>query len=121
MVRDGLVGIGASAVVASNALAAEDAPLTLAGLIDFDRQEVAALTTGGAVLGFSVVCAILLMRNRLRAARTANPALTLATLDYWDPSDRRGVADLYARERAAGFLPYVATLALDRLLPEHSA
>ncbi len=59
--------------------------------------------------------------DRLRAARAANPALTLATLDYWDPSDRRGVADLYARERAAGFMPYVATLALDRLLPERAA
>lgn len=56
--------------------------------------------------------------DRLRAARTANPALTLATLDYWDPADTRTVAALYARERAAGFLPYVATLALDRLLPE---
>lgn len=70
MVRDGLVGIGASALFASHALAAEDSPLTLAGLLDLDRQEIAALTTGGAVLGFSVVCAILLMRNRLRAART---------------------------------------------------
>ena len=59
--------------------------------------------------------------DRLRAARVANPALTLATLDYWDPTDRRGVADLYARERAAGFMPYVATLALDRLLPERVA
>ncbi|MEH3099453.1 endo alpha-1,4 polygalactosaminidase [Sphingomonas adhaesiva] len=56
--------------------------------------------------------------DRLRAARAANPALTLATLDYWDPADTRTVAALYARERAAGFLPYVATLALDRLLPE---
>ncbi len=56
--------------------------------------------------------------DKLRAARAANPALTLATLDYWDPADTRTVAALYARERAAGFLPYVATLALDRLLPE---
>ncbi|QUS37705.1 PAS domain-containing sensor histidine kinase [Tardiphaga alba] len=70
MVRDGLVGIGASTALASCALAADDSPLTLAGLLDLDRQEIAALTTGGAVLGFSVVCAILLMRNRQRAART---------------------------------------------------
>lgn len=70
MVRDGLVGLSASAMLASNALAAEDAPLTLAGLLDLDRQDLAALTTSGAVLGFSVVCAILLMRNRQRAART---------------------------------------------------
>lgn len=55
---------------------------------------------------------------RLRAAKARNPALTLATLDYWNPAERRQVAALYARERAAGFRPYVATLALDRLLPE---
>lgn len=56
--------------------------------------------------------------QRLRAARAANPALRLLTLDYWNPADRKTVARLYAREREAGFHPYVATLALDRLLPE---
>ena len=70
MVRDGLVGIGASAVLATRALAANSAPLPLAGLLDLDRQDIAALTAGSAVLGFSVVAAILLMRHRLRAART---------------------------------------------------
>ena len=53
-----------------------------------------------------------------RAAKARNPALTLTTLDYWDPSAPRQIAGLYARERAAGFRPYVATLALDRLIPE---
>lgn len=57
--------------------------------------------------------------DRLLGAKQVNPALILATLDYWDPADRKTVAALYARERAAGFAPYVATLALDRLLPEH--
>lgn len=56
--------------------------------------------------------------ERLRGARQSNPAVELATLDYWDPSDRATVASLYQRERAAGFHPYVATLALDKLLPE---
>lgn len=56
--------------------------------------------------------------DRLRAAKARNPRLGLATLDYWDPTDTRQVAALYARERAAGFLPCVATLALDRLIPE---
>ena len=56
--------------------------------------------------------------GRLRAAQARNPALTLTTLDYWDPADTKQVAALYARERAAGFSPYVATLALDRLMPE---
>lgn len=56
--------------------------------------------------------------NRLRDAKQLYPPLQLITLDYWDPADRATVARLYARERAAGFKPYVATLALDRLLPE---
>lgn len=58
--------------------------------------------------------------DRLRAAKARNPALVVMTLDYWDPADRRTVAALYARERAAGFHPYVATLALDRLIAEPS-
>lgn len=56
--------------------------------------------------------------TRLRAAKTVNPALVLTTLDYWDPADRAGAAALYARERAAGFAPYVSVLALDRIVPE---
>lgn len=56
--------------------------------------------------------------DRLRAAKRANPTLELATLDYWDFADGATVASLYARERSEGFHPYVATLALDRLLPE---
>lgn len=56
--------------------------------------------------------------TRLHAAKAANPALVLTTLDYWDPADRRGAAALYARERAAGFSPYVSVLALDRIVPE---
>ncbi|WP_353434304.1 endo alpha-1,4 polygalactosaminidase [Sphingomonas faeni] len=56
--------------------------------------------------------------GRLRAARARNSALALMTLDYWNPADTTQIAALYARERAAGFSPYVATLALDRLMPE---
>ncbi|MCU6454548.1 endo alpha-1,4 polygalactosaminidase [Sphingomonas sp. A2-49] len=56
--------------------------------------------------------------DRLRAAQARNPALVLTTLDYWDPAATAQVMRLYAKERAAGFRPYVATLALDRLIPE---
>ena len=56
--------------------------------------------------------------THLRAAKAINPALTVTTLDYWDPADTATVAGLYARERAAEFHPYVATLSLDRLIPE---
>ncbi|WP_150291409.1 endo alpha-1,4 polygalactosaminidase [Sphingobium estronivorans] len=59
--------------------------------------------------------------GHLLAARQVNPRLTLATLDYWDPQDAATVASLYARERAAGFQPYVSTLALDRLIAEPQA
>lgn len=56
--------------------------------------------------------------GRLRAARQVNPALALMTLDYWEPGDAVGVRALYGRERAAGFVPYVSVLALDRIVPE---
>ena len=56
--------------------------------------------------------------DRLRAAQARNPRLVATTLDYWNPADTAQVAALYARERAAGFHPYVATLALDRLIAE---
>lgn len=56
--------------------------------------------------------------NALKGARALNPALRVMTLDYWDPADTAGVAALYARQRANGFDPYVATLALDRIIPE---
>jgi polysaccharide biosynthesis protein PelA len=56
--------------------------------------------------------------NLLRAAKQANSALILTTLDYWDTKDPATIAKLYERERAAEFHPYVATLALNQLLPE---
>lgn len=55
---------------------------------------------------------------RLRAAKALNPGLTLLTLDYWNESDRTGIARLYDQERKAGFAPYVTTLQLDRLIAE---
>ncbi|MGA7804305.1 ATP-binding protein [Bradyrhizobium sp.] len=56
---------------AGPARADRDTPLlgAAAGLVDFSRQEIAILTTALALLGFSVMAAILLMRSRVRAAR----------------------------------------------------
>ncbi|PWC43138.1 endo alpha-1,4 polygalactosaminidase [Azospirillum sp. TSO22-1] len=54
----------------------------------------------------------------LTAAKRANPALEVMTLDYWNPDDAAGVARLYATERARGFSPYVATVELDRVVRE---
>lgn len=55
---------------------------------------------------------------KLKAVQQRNPKLTVMTLDYWSPDDPAGIKKIYAAERAAGFLPYVATRALDRIIPE---
>ena len=72
LARHGLIALAtALGAMPGRALADE---LTLAQAIsfwfDFNHQEVAALTTALALLGFSVVAAILLMRTRIRATRT---------------------------------------------------
>jgi len=54
----------------------------------------------------------------LRHARDRNPKLRLFTLDYWDPSDHDGVSRLYREQRANGFVPYVSTPLLDKLIGE---
>ncbi|HEY8333447.1 MAG TPA: ATP-binding protein [Tardiphaga sp.] len=73
LVRDGLAGLGASVVWATSTARAAADPLTddnFAAFFELDRQEIAALTMALAVLGFSVVATILLMRTRIRAAKT---------------------------------------------------
>jgi signal transduction histidine kinase len=75
LVRDGIAGAGATVLVAiSPAQAQQPQALGVLGhayatLSDLDRQEITALTLALAVLGFSVVAAILLMRTRVGAAR----------------------------------------------------
>ncbi len=56
--------------------------------------------------------------RQLRGAKGRNPALHIMTLDYWEPADKPGIAKLYALQRANGFLPYVATPALDQVIAE---
>jgi PAS domain S-box-containing protein len=71
LVRDGIVGVALSATAASAPANAGDLQLVeqaVATFFDLNRQEVAVLATALAVLGFSVVAAILLMRTRVRAA-----------------------------------------------------
>jgi len=58
------------------------------------------------------------VKARLDKAKTENPDLLIFTLDYWDPDDRAGLRALYREQRARGFIPYVATIALDRVVPE---
>jgi uncharacterized protein (TIGR01370 family) len=54
----------------------------------------------------------------LKAAKLRNPKLTILTLDYWNPDDAVGIKRIYKEQRANGFIPYVATLKLDRLVEE---
>jgi len=56
-------------------------------------------------------------KNRMREARRLNPRLRLFSLDYWDPDDRKGIARIYVEQRANGFIPYVATPDLTRIVP----
>jgi signal transduction histidine kinase len=70
LARHGLTSLGSILVWAGPADAGELAPLNALSLLaDLNRQEIAVLATALALLGFSVVAAILLMRSRLRAAR----------------------------------------------------
>jgi signal transduction histidine kinase len=71
LVRDGIVAVAVSVLTTSAPARASDLgsfESALATFFDLNRQEVAVLATALAVLGFSVVAAILLMRTRLRAA-----------------------------------------------------
>src|ERR1700719_3280923 len=71
LARNGLIGLAAVALLPAQS--AEAAELSLLGaistLLDSIREEIAVLTTAFALLGFSVVAAILLMRNRVVSAR----------------------------------------------------
>src|SRR3982074_3581857 len=71
LVRDGIVGVAVGVLTNSAPARAGDLQLleqALATFFDLNRQEVAVRATALAVLGFSVVAAILLMRTRVRAA-----------------------------------------------------
>ncbi|HKS19290.1 MAG TPA: PAS-domain containing protein [Bradyrhizobium sp.] len=71
LARHGLSGLVAAILgPAAPALAADlGVTETIAAWLDLNHQEFAVLTTSLALLGFSVVAAILLMRTRLRALR----------------------------------------------------
>ena len=71
LARNGLIGLAATALPLATPARAANASLfgTFSPLLDFNRQEIAVLTTALALLGFSVLSAILLMHTRIRAAR----------------------------------------------------
>src|SRR5260370_29291048 len=71
LARNGLIGLAASVLLPAGPAAAGD--LTVLGALstfyELNRQEIAVLTTALALLGFSVVAAILSMHTRVRAAK----------------------------------------------------
>jgi signal transduction histidine kinase len=70
LARYGVVTLAAAIVSAKPAKADESALIdALSSYFDLSRQELAVLTTALALLGFSVLAAILLMRTRVRAAK----------------------------------------------------
>jgi len=72
LARSGLIGCVTATLPATGPAWAGD-PTFLAALsafFDFNRPEIAVLATALAPLGFSVLAAILLMRSRVRAARS---------------------------------------------------
>jgi hypothetical protein len=54
----------------------------------------------------------------LSDVRTRYPHLQVMSLDYWDPADTKGMADIYSVQRANGFIPYVSTVELNRVIEE---
>ena len=54
----------------------------------------------------------------LQLVREQYRSLPILTLDYWDPDDAAGIVRIYQAQRQRGFIPYVATIALDRIIAE---
>jgi signal transduction histidine kinase len=68
LARAGLMGLVAGTLPFARPAWAGDGSL-ISAIFDFNRQEVAVLTTALALLGFSVLAAILLMHTRIRSAK----------------------------------------------------
>lgn len=58
------------------------------------------------------------LSEKLKKAKELNPKLVILTLDYWDPGDKEGIKKIYAVQRKNGFVPYVATVDLQKIIEE---
>src|SRR5260363_134459 len=89
LARDGMLGLAMSALLpARSSFAAEGlVAQAMSEHFGFNHQEVAVLATSFALVGFSVVAAILLMRTRLRATRNEQQLQSEIT-DLQAQSDR---------------------------------
>ncbi len=57
----------------------------------------------------------------LRALKNKYPSLQFFSLDYWDPKDKKGLRQIYAKERENGLIPYVGTIELQTIIREPSS
>src|SRR5260221_2215947 len=75
LARNGLIGFGTAVLMSIAPAHAGDLPFqhAISVSLDFNRQEIAVLATALALLSFSVVAAVLLMRPRRRAPRGGEP------------------------------------------------
>jgi len=89
LARDGMIGLAATALLPARSAFASESYLVQAMSDHFglNHQEVAVLATSFALVGFSVVAAILLMRTRLRATRNEEQ-LRSEIADLQSQSDR---------------------------------
>ena len=55
----------------------------------------------------------------LNRGKAKNPNLEIYTLDYWDPTDKAGIKKIYQIQRKNGFIPYVSTVDLHKIIPEN--
>lgn len=71
--------------------------------------------------GFVAKSDYVLQMKWLKDAKKKNPNLQIVSLDYWDPKDKAEISQIYEVERKNGFIPYVATVDLDVIVPEPPA
>ena len=57
-------------------------------------------------------------RDMLKEMQDLYPELQIYALDYWNPEDTETIKKIYATQRKNGFAPYVATIELNKLVPE---
>jgi uncharacterized protein (TIGR01370 family) len=54
----------------------------------------------------------------MKDAQKIAPNLKVYTLDYWKEDDSKTITQIYKTQRENGFIPYVATIALDKIVHE---
>lgn len=89
-------------------------------LVDMVAAESLMATYDFAATKYQVVDEQALERDlrMLQSVREQHASLPILTLDYWDPDDAAGLVRIYQTQRQRGFIPYVATIALDRIVAE---